>query len=116
MLRPGAGGAEFAEVDAQRLEHGHGVVDGEDVGGGENAGVLGGDRCGGCRGDGVEIGLEDGPGVAARPVLLVEGGGVDRGLGCAGAGQEVGDVLLLDGGVGADAQPGESTSTTMSVA
>jgi hypothetical protein len=53
------------------VEQGHGVVDGEDVGGGEDAGALGGDGCGSCRGDGVEVRLDDSPGVAGRPVLLV---------------------------------------------
>jgi hypothetical protein len=91
--------AERAVVDPQGLEHDVGVVGGEDVGGGQPAQVLGGDRTGDLRRGGVEVRLEDRPGVVAVPGE--EGRRIQAGYGGASAGQQVRDVGDLQVAVGA---------------
>lgn len=100
-----AEGSQLAGVDPERVEHRRGIEEGVDVGGGENSGVFGDDRVGGLGGDGVEVGLEDRPGV--RRVLLEVGRGVDGGDRGPGAGLQVGDVLDLGEAVGAGAEAAE---------
>src|SRR5919197_854735 len=99
-----------AEVEADRLEDGEGGAGGErgHVGRRQNAGVLGDDRRGGVRGDGVEVAVHRGPGV--RPVLAEVGGGVDRGQRGVHALDDVGDVLLVQDEVVAGAEPAEMTA------
>src|SRR6266567_2060486 len=96
-----AEGSQVAGVDPERVEYRSGVQEGVDVGGGEHSGVLGDDRGGGLGGYGVEVGLEDRPGV--RRELLEEGRGVDGGDRGPGTGLQVGDVLDLGEAVGARA-------------
>lgn len=86
-------------VETQRLHDLEGGSPGElpDVGGGQDAGVFGDDGRGGAFGDGVEVGFDAGPDVL--PGGDVEGDRVDRSQCLAGAGFDVGDVLLVNGDV-----------------
>src|SRR3954453_16253718 len=63
-LGPDPEWAQGAGGDAQVLEQREGVVDGENVCAAQLVEVLVDDRCGGLLCRGVEVGLEDRPGVA----------------------------------------------------
>src|SRR5258705_3361984 len=101
----GVDGAAVSAVEAPRLHdlERRGVGEDLDVRGGQHAGVLRDDRRGRPLGDGVQVGLDPGPGVL--PARYVEGHRVDRGQRLFRAGLDVGDVLLVDRDVVAGGEP-----------